>query len=919
MKYSVNIKSSKNKKKKTSAGRRKSPSRKGDLSSKAINPSKLRGKQPRLGAKKKKKASYLGITKNRKNLPLKQRLGKFFVILLGGFFFLLIASLIGGGLYLRSIEASLPDPDGLVERDSAQTTVIQDRDGNELYQIYGEQNREFVELDELPDHFIWAVLAAEDIDFYEHKGLDLLAIGRAAYANLVRGEIVRGASTITQQLVRNTLLYDFMGDEAYEETYSRKIQEVLITMQVEQTLSKEEILQMYVNEVPFGGVNYGIQAASRAYFAKDAQDLTLAESAMLAGVIASPSNFSPIFGTDPELAERRQNVVLNLMERNKDMTGVTSEEIEEAKEEELEYAAKRVDIDAPHFVFYVKEELEEEFGIERVERGGLRVRTSLDYSIQEIAEEEIRQGIEQHGHQYNVQNGAMLVLDPHTNEILAMVGSIDYWEQEDPKIDGNTNVITSLRQMGSSVKPYTYLRAFEDGYGPWLQAPDIRGLDFGDYELRNWDHNYHGHMTAREALLKSRNIPAVYTTQLIGLDGFIETAEKLGITSLVHRDAYGLSLGLGAAEMKMLEHTAAFSVFANEGVKKPVVSILEVKDPRGEVLYENEDTGGDRVVDEKYAYGINWILCDKGNFGDQPLDHHYHIAGERVCGKTGTTDGPRDLTTIMYHRNLVVGVWAGNNNNVEVPGAWSTTVPLPIASSFMERVATEYRPEGFSRPGGVNSVRVCNDTGWMADEDTECNRVESIYMDGNSPPDDEREVIQVCGDSGLIPTNKELAEHFDLLEEKILFKDYEMENPLQEDNYKDYLRDLDDREIIFSEPDEGECELPEGATDSPIIDITSPVQGDVYMPGDTLDFEVDVEPGFRIEDIEVFFNGEIIKEETYDEDDEGDISLNFSYTLPDDLEDGDYSIRVAAFDMNEEKSSEQITVYIREEDDEEDD
>ena len=901
MKYSMNLK---NKRKKSLRRKKK------DLNSRAMSPSRL---SPSYGKFKTGKRSRSGSVS--KKAKTKKTISKILFISIGIFFFLFVGSLIAGGLYLRNIEKSLPDPGRLIERTSDQSTVIYDRNGHELYTIYGDENREFVELDSLPDHFKWAVLSAEDIEFYRHKGLDLVSVARAAYANVVLGRVARGASTITQQLVRNTILYDFLGDEAYEQTYSRKIQEMLITMQVEQNLTKDEILQMYLNEIPFGGVNYGIQSAAQAYFDKDAEDLTLAESAMLAGVIASPTTFSPIYGSDPELSVRRQHIVLDLMLRNSNVTGVTEEEIEEAKEEELEYASQRRDIDAPHFVFYVRQELEKMFDSHRVESGGLRVTTTLDYSIQEIAEEEIRSGVEQYGHRWNVHNGAMIVLDPHTNQILAMVGSVDYWNQDDPKIDGNVNVVTASRQMGSAVKPYTYLTAFNQGYGPWLQTPDIDGFDFGNYELRNWDNNYYGYMTARQALLQSRNVPAVYTAQLIGgVDPFIETAEALGVTSLTNRDQYGLSITLGAAEIPLIEHTSTFSTFVTGGIKRPTASILEVVDPKGEVLYEYEENEGERVFDERVIYAMNWILCDLGGFGDQPQNHLYTIGGRRVlCGKTGTTDGPRDLTSIMYHQNLVVGVWAGNNNNIEVPGAWSTTVPLPIAHSFMERVSSQYEPGSFTRPSGIIATRVCRDTGHLGSED-ECDTVSSIYIEGSAPPRGERETIKVCKDTGLIPENERLAEKFDLLEEKVLIEGYELENARQDAIYKSYLLDRNS-DLIFSRPDSGDCELPPEATEEPEVEITSPSGGSQVIGGRRINIDIKATPGMGVDKIEVKFDGSLIPDGTLTKS-----PYRVGYTLPSDLEEKEYTLTVTLYDENGKVATDSIRLeYKLEEEEKEDD
>jgi membrane peptidoglycan carboxypeptidase len=646
--------------------------------------------------KKNKQKKYIPIIRKRKKKNGNNNLFyKAFTICVGLFFFVFLGFLIISGVYFQKLERSLPDPDKLIDRKSEQTTIITDRNGEELYKIYADQNRKFVKLEELPEHFKWAVLSAEDINFYEHEGLDLEAIIKSLYINVVAGEIVRGASTITQQLVRNTILYDLLGEQAYEETYSRKIQEILITVQVEQTFSKDEILQMYLNEVAFGGVNYGVQAASIAYFDKDAKDLTLAESAVLAGTIASPTNYSPLFSPSLELPVRRQHAILNSMLINKDLTGVTEEEIEAAKKEKIRYAPLGAEIRAPHFVFYIRRELEDMYDISIVEREGLRVKTTLDLTTQQVAQKNVTQGIAEYGHKWNIRNGGMIVIDPHTGEILAMVGSVNYWETENPQIQGNFNVTISKNQMGSSVKPYTYLAAFERGFKPTSIVPD-KSIDFEGYKVENWDDKYYGEMTIRQALAQSRNVPAVYTLQQIGVSSFLDTARRLGIKSLDEQPYHGLSVTLGASETTLLENTVAYTVFANEGILKPTVSILEVKDSDGNILYEHEEQKGKRVFDKKHIQSINWILCDIEGFGDRLMNHMYLINGHRVlCGKTGTSDGPRALSAILYHKNLVVGVWAGNNNNIATPGAWSTTVPLPIANSFIKEVSNMYTPEGF--------------------------------------------------------------------------------------------------------------------------------------------------------------------------------------------------------------------------------
>ncbi len=858
-------------------------------------------KHRRFSTLAKKRKSGAGGSRSAGNKDLKTKLLRGLYIFIGIGFFIGCLGIVGAGIYLKNLESSLPDPDKLVARDSALSTQIFDRNGKLLYTIHGDQNREFVELDRIPDHTKWALLAAEDVEFYQHKGLDLVGLAKAAYTNLVLRDVVRGASTISQQLVKNTILYDVVGDEIYQKTYTRKIKEALITMQVEQTLSKDEILQMYMNEVPLGGVNYGFQAAANAYFDKDVEDLTLAESALIAGLIQSPGVYSPLFGTNPDMAKVRQEYVFQQMLRHKNLTGVTEEQIEEARNEELVYRTRKVDISAPHFVFYVKQLLTEEFGADRVERGGLKVTTTLDLSIQNIAEEEIINGIKTYGARWGVSNGAMVVIDPKTGDILSMVGSVDYNNIEDPKIDGNVNVTISPRQMGSSVKPFTYLTAFKQGYGPWLETPDVRDLNFGAYKLLNWDERYTGPMTARQALIQSRNIPAVYTMQLIGIDSFIETAETLGVKTLTDRDRYGLSLTLGAGEMKLLEHTGAYSVFANGGVYREPKAILEVKSSKGDVLIEKEENPGRRVWDEREVYMLNWILCDLGGFGDQPNNQHYFYNGRRsYCGKTGTTDGPRDLTSMMYHKNLVVGVWAGNNNNVATPGAWSTTVPLPIAHSFMNRMAGRIKPESFARPAGIIATSVCNDTGGVAESDSTCKKVASIYMSGKAPKPDKREMIDVCKGENITPSDLNFAKNNGLTESKVLLT-LDLANSLQQGNYRKFLSEADGFKYLFEKPPQGECKLPLGGGDAPAVQITSPSNGANINGGQSLTIGAIASAKGSVSNVKFYFNGVEIGSDS-------SAPYSVDYSVP--ASSGSRTIMAKVTDNQGKESTHSITVNV---------
>ena len=842
-------------------------------------------------------------TGNMSNRFNKVKVKKILYILFGIAFFIGCLGLIVAGVYLKNMQNSLPSPDELVERTSDQSTKIYDREGLLLYTVYGNQNREFVAIEKIPEHTKWALLAAEDIEFYQHKGLDYAGIVMSAIQNVTQGEIVRGASTITQQLVKNTILYDVLGDEIYQQTYTRKIKEILITMQVEQTFTKDEILQMYMNEIPLGGVNYGFQAAAKAYFAKDVSELTLAESALIAGLISSPGTYSPLFGTNPELAKTRQEFVLDQMLKHKNLTGVTKEEIEAAKEEELIYTTTRIDIKAPHFVFYVKQLLEEEFGVDRVERGGLKVTTTLDYSIQEIAQEEVENGIKKNGLPYKVNNGAAVVMNPNTGEILAMVGSIDYWNTDNPKVDGNVNITTSNRQVGSSAKPYVYLSAFSKGYGPWTLAPDIR-MSFGNYKPDNWDKKFEGIGTARRNLGRSRNLPSVYTLQLAGIDAFLQTTEKLGITTLRNKGDYGLALALGAGEMKLLEHTAAFGVFANEGVRNETLSILKVEDSKGNILKESKVGDGKQVIDQKEIYLLNYILCDLGGHGDRIGTQYARVKGSNVCFKTGTTDGPKDLTSVMYHKNLVVGVWAGNNDNTVVPGAWGVSVPLPIAYSITNRLADKYKPELFTRPAGILSTSVCKDTGGVPAEGVDCAKEATVYIAGRPPQVDDRKAVTVCKTNGLIPSNLTLAEKYGLVESKVLLT-FKLENRLQQDAYIKYLTE-GKGSYIFTEPETGVCPLPLGIDNAPVIELESPLDGSKYKKSASIDIKGEVRFLESITEFTISIDGNVIPGATLED---GKFAVTYSLST---LSVGEHILAVYAKDNYEKSSTKSIKFAVEE-------
>lgn len=832
------------------------------------------------------------------------KLKKILYICLGVVFFICCIALLVVGIYLKNLQKQLPSPDELSTRQTDQSTQILDRNGTVLYTIYGSensQNRTLVKIDQIPEKTRWAVLAAEDVEFYQHKGVDYKGIIRAFLNNLKAGGITGGASTISQQLVRNTVLYDVLGDKAYSQKYTRKIMEILITLQMEQTYTKDEILQMYMNEVPLGGVNYGFQAAAQAYFGKNVQDLDLAESAMLAGLIQAPAVYSPLYGTNPDMAKDRQTYVLDQMLKHKDLTGVTEEEVQKAKDEVLVYNSKKIDIKAPHFVLYVKQLLIAKYGIDRVEKGGLKVTTTLDYSLQQMAEEEVASGV-QKAKSNNINNGAMVVIDPNNGQILAMVGSVDYWNNTDKRVDGNVNITISKRQMGSSVKPFVYLTAIDQGYGPWLETPDIKDITFGTYDPTDWDNKYMGLLTARKALVNSRNVSAVYTLQLATIDAYLRTVEKLGVTSLSDKASYGLSLALGSGEETLLEHATAYTVLATGGIKRDNVSILKVEDPKGNVLEEYKDSDGTRVFDEKEIYMVNWMLCDLNGFNDRPNNSMYTISGQKVCGKTGTSNGPKDLLTILYDKSLVVAVWNGNNNNEIAPGAWGSTIPLSIANSFLKRVINKYPAGTFTRPAGILSTTVCTDTGATPADGVSCDKESSVYIDGAAPQVDNRTAVVVCTSNNLIPTNLTAAQKYGLTTNKVVLST-KLENKMQQSAYEKYLTSMDKSIYLLSAPATGSCSLPLGPDNAPVVDIETPTANQSVTVGSNLTISGAVTYLESLNSFSVTFDGNPISGAS-----QTNGSFSLTYAVPASTSIGTHTITVNVTDNNGKSANASVNI-----------
>lgn len=579
----------------------------------------------------------------------------------------------------------------MVHRKVAQTSVIYDRTGEHvLYEMHGEENRKVITHDEIPDIMRLATIIVEDNNFYSHHGVDFTSILRAVRANLQKSQLSEGASTITQQLARNAFL-------TREKSWERKMKEIALAFKIEMRYSKDEILDFYLNEIPYGSNTYGIESASGTFFGKQAKDLTIDEAALLAALPKATTTYSP-YGSHTDLLLSRQKFILDKL-KNQAATPEEKNAVKEATE--IDTLAKiqplKETIDTPHFVFYVKEQLEENYNQDMIEEGGLKIYTTLDYDMQKSAESIVKDYVLGSGSKYNFSNGALTAIDPKTGDILAMVGSRDYY---DTQIDGKVNVAVAKRQPGSSFKPIVYAKAFEKGFQPetmLFDAPTSFGPDGSgkDYTPNNYSGNFNGLVSMRKALAGSLNIPAVKTLYLAGVSETIDLAKRLGVSTLTRTSAYGLSLALGGGEMELVEETGAFSVFANDGKRNPARSILKIVDSNGK---ETENSLQEKLVmDPQVARKIASIMSDNNSrayvFGtNNPL----YFKDKTVAAKTGTTQDFRDAWTVGYTPSIAVGVWVGNNDYSPMKeGADGIYVAAPMWRKFMDYVLVNKQNEKF--------------------------------------------------------------------------------------------------------------------------------------------------------------------------------------------------------------------------------
>jgi len=623
------------------------------------------------------------------------------------FIWAFLSGFIATAIFIIYLKNTLPDPESISTRKLSESAKIYDRTGEVLlYDIYDEEKRTIIPWEKIPNNLKKATLAAEDSDFYSHKGLEIKSILRAILKNLESGQLSQGGSTITQQLVKNSLL-------GQEKTFSRKLRELMLSVEVERKFSKDQIFWMYLNQIPYGSNAYGIYAASRTFFGKDPDTLTISEAAILAALPQAPSYYSPFGSHVGETIERRNWI----LEKMRDLKFISPEEYSAAIKDRPSFSATKSVFSAPHFVVMIKEYLIKKYGEERVANSGFKIISTLDADLQEAAEGSVKKYAEINKKKYKAGNAALVAIDPKTGDVLSLVGSSDYFNTEN---QGNFNVITAKRQPGSAFKPFAYAEAFKKGYADYsalfdvptefnpncpssaTQQKDSLGVDC--YHPQNYDGRFRGPVTFRQGLAQSLNVPSVKVLYLAGISDTINLAEKMGITTLGERDRFGLSLVLGGAEVRPIDIVSAYGIFANDGIRNPWSLIKKIELNDGTLL-EEENVSPTRVLDSQIARLISDILSD--NNARTPVFgaiSSLYFPDYNVAAKTGTTQNNRDAWVIGYTPSLVAGVWTGNNDNASLTkeGA-GISASGPMWHEFMVNALKNFPQAPFLSPDPVPS------------------------------------------------------------------------------------------------------------------------------------------------------------------------------------------------------------------------
>ncbi|MBI2446336.1 MAG: PBP1A family penicillin-binding protein [Parcubacteria group bacterium] len=691
----------------------------------------------------------------------------------------------------------LPDPNAWQDRKVIQSTKIYDRENKTLlYEIHGEEKRTVIAHNDIPQIVKNATIVAEDTKFYNHSGINFRGILRAILADIRGKQLLEGGSSITQQLIKNAYL-------SPERTFSRKIKELILAITLEKKYSKDEILNFYLNQIPYGSNSYGIEAAAQTYFNKSAKELSITEAVYLAALPKAPSYYSP-YGNHGNELKTRANYILS---RLYDLKYITKKDYDKVKETTANFVDQKSSIIAPHFIMFVREHLNEKYGEDFVEKSGLKVTTTIDLNLQKIAEDVVKEGVDRNKI-YNAKNAALTAIDPETGQILAMVGSKDYFGKSEPdgcesgqncEFDPNVNVTISLRQPGSAFKPFVYATAITNGYTPQTVIWDIptefnplcswngiaeSGIDQETcYKPKNYDGRFRGPVTLKQALANSLNVPSVKVLYLAGINNAINMAENMGITTLKDRSRYGLSLVLGAAEVKLLDMVSAFGVFSQDGIKRKPVGILKIEDGSGRILEEYKEQN-QRVMEEQTAREINDILSD--NNARSPMFGLYsplYLGEIPAAAKTGTTQDPsdetkaRDAWIIGYTPSLVAGVWVGNNNNTPIEkGGAGVAAAGPIWHNFMIAALKDKPSKTFNKPNPIISEKPILNGQYQISVKLKINKNNGLLATEKTPPElvDEKSFTEIHEILWWLDKNNPQGPTLEDLESDSQFKNWEL-------------------------------------------------------------------------------------------------------------------------------------------------
>ena len=824
---------------------------------------------------------------------------------------LLILGFLTTAALFAFIAKDLPNPGNVNNRFIIESTKIYDRTGTHLlYEVHGEEKRTIIDFKDIPESLIAATLSLEDQDFYHHFGIQPKAILRAALKDIITFDAAQGASTITQQFVKNSLLSN-------ERTLTRKVKEVILSLEIEAKFSKDEILSMYLNEIPYGSNAYGIEAAAQTFFGKSAREITLDEAALLASLPRGTAFYSP-YGSRPERVVNRKNYALKQMA---ELGYITNEQADEAIAIDTLQKIKpqKNIIAAPHFVMYVREYLQGKYGDQNIEQNGLKVITTLDWDKQMAAEEAVRTNADKN-QRWKAANAALVAIDPKTGQILSLVGSKDYFGAPEPVgcvsgktcvFEPNFNVAVSLRQPGSSFKPYVYLTAFTKGYLPETLMYDTKTqfetAEGKSYEPNNYDGKFHGPLPMMKALGGSLNIPAVKTLYLVGVKDAIALAKNLGITDLNHPDQLGLSLVLGGGEVKLLDHVNAYATLANNGVKHEKTAILRVEDSKGTVLEEYQDNPGEQVVDQKYVAMLDSVMSNNDNrawvFGENsPLAFKDRL----VAAKTGTTNEFRDGWTIGYTPSLAVGVWAGNNDNSPMTeGADGVNVAAPIWRAFFDKALVNTATEEFPKYNPDDEI---------GDGDEQTNKP---MLAGKLEQKENLKVCEIPGEKNAYCRANKYCRDKDI-EKKDFVSPHDIlfyidrenprglipEKPDRDSQYKNWEKGVKDyysdkKGVILDEPPKDDCKSSDFSGFQPNIRFT----GAGSYSSQNIDLTVSVDAPYGVKSVRYSIDGNEI----------GSTSskpYSINYSVPDEKNGSNMTVSVEVTDDNGNTSSDSGKIQV---------